>query len=188
MNPSLESIIGSKWDWSHLEIILRGSCKQSLNKCFSLQLYVNARYLEISTVVQYGLPKILEWLFILCSHTNDNLYFYLLYLKLIYVTDMNKIYNKAAGKLKMLLKIRNCISTHATECVYKHSILPFMTYCWVMCCQASESTNKRFKRLEDRAKRIIIYHSEAWKTNIKITWIENHQKNHFFEKKYLWRF
>ena len=88
MNPSLESIIGSKWNWSHLEIILRGSCKQSLNKCFSLQLYVNARYLEISTVVQYGLPKILEWLFILCSHTNDNLYFYLLYLKLIYVTDI----------------------------------------------------------------------------------------------------
>ena len=40
MNTSLECIIGSERDRSRLEIILWGSCKQSLNQWFSLQLLV----------------------------------------------------------------------------------------------------------------------------------------------------
>ena len=69
--------------------------------------------------------------------------------------DFEKKVKKCSGRLRLLLKIRNYLTTHASKVVFQSMILPLFTYCGIVCSRFNNTQISRLTKLDDLASRII---------------------------------
>ena len=69
--------------------------------------------------------------------------------------DFEKKVKKCSGRLRLLSKIRNYLTTHASKVVFQSMILPLFTYCGIVCSRFNNTQISRLTKLDDLASRII---------------------------------
>ena len=68
---------------------------------------------------------------------------------------LKKKVKKCSGRLRLLSKIRNYLTTHASKVVFQSMILPLLTYCGIVCSRFNNTKFSRLTKLDDLASRII---------------------------------
>ncbi len=68
---------------------------------------------------------------------------------------IQKVCKKASSRLGLLHQIRPILTTHAAVDLYKAMVQPVMTYCSIAFLTLSETNETRFKKIEERALKII---------------------------------
>ena len=74
---------------------------------------------------------------------------------LIFNQQLQNVFRKTSGKLKLFQKIRSSLTIHAAETIYQSMTIPLMTYCDLIYLDLSESSLTKFQHLETRAKNIL---------------------------------
>ena len=69
---------------------------------------------------------------------------------------LNCVRKKAAGKIKVLKKVRSSLTLHAAQAVYQFMIAPTMAYSHFVYLELSNSYLAKFQSLENQAKKVIL--------------------------------
>ena len=69
---------------------------------------------------------------------------------------LNLILKKAAGKIKVLKKVRSSLTFHAAQAVCQFMIAPSITHCHFVYLELSNSCLAKFQLLENQAKKVIL--------------------------------
>ena len=69
---------------------------------------------------------------------------------------LNCVLKKAAGKIKVLKKVRSSLTLHAAQAVYQFMIAPTMAYGHFVYLELSSSCLAKFRSLENQAKKVIL--------------------------------
>ena len=67
-------------------------------------------------------------------------------------------YKKAAGKLRLLQKLRQMLNERSSLAIYRSMIQPTLTYCGFLDLNQTEGQKLKLKRLHNRAESIIFKH------------------------------
>ena len=79
-----------------------------------------------------------------------------------YIDHLNKIYKKASSKVKLLSKVRNDMSPHVAETIFRMMISPIFHYCSNIFLYNNQV---RFQRIQDRAQCIVYGRKhQAWRS------------------------
>ena len=71
-----------------------------------------------------------------------------------------KTLKSVAARIKLLKRMRQSLTSHAAESIYKAIVLPKMLYCSTPILKISDTMNKKFENLQARAIKIIHHHPE----------------------------
>ena len=64
-------------------------------------------------------------------------------------------YKKASSRLRLLMKLRHLLTSHAAKSIYETMVLPVMTYCCLVSLFHTETHKKRLTSIDNRARKII---------------------------------
>ena len=78
---------------------------------------------------------------------------------------------KINTRLKLMTRIRTCLTLEAAKTVYNGLILPIFDYCDVAWAQLSQSCNQEIQRLQNQAARVILQRSSSVETFNVLKWI-----------------
>ena len=73
---------------------------------------------------------------------------------------LQKTLKSAAARIKLLKRMRQSLTSHAAESIYKTIVLPKMLYCSTPTLKISDTMGKKFENLQARAIKIIHHHPE----------------------------
>jgi len=68
---------------------------------------------------------------------------------------VNLMFRKASGRLYLLSRLRNQLTTKAALSIYTSLIVPLFSYCSILTCKTNKTHRDKLARLENRANRII---------------------------------
>ena len=72
---------------------------------------------------------------------------------------LKKTLKSAAVRIKLLKRMRQSLTSHAAQSIYKAIILPKMLYCCTTTLKISDTMGKKLENLQARAIKIIIVRS-----------------------------
>ena len=75
--------------------------------------------------------------------------------KLNFSDHISKVCKKASQRIGEIMRLRNLIPTNAKLQLFKAAVLPYLTYCHLVCnfCKASDAL--KFERLHERGLRAV---------------------------------
>ena len=65
------------------------------------------------------------------------------------------VYKKASARIKLLSRIREKVSPHVAESIYKTMIRPILLYCYSLQLSLPQGAITKLQRIQDRAARIV---------------------------------
>ena len=80
--------------------------------------------------------------------------------------QMDKIFRRISSRVNLLKKVRQDVSLHVADTIYKMMISPLMTYCGSLYL---ENSLTRLKLLQDKARNIVFNKADScsWRNNLK---------------------
>ena len=82
--------------------------------------------------------------------------------------NFNEMYRKASGRLRLLYRLRNSITIHTANCIYRSFIVPLPMYCAITNLNLTKTQLSRLENINRRAEMIIRGQSTAFIINTKI--------------------
>ena len=73
---------------------------------------------------------------------------------------LQKTLKSATARITLLKRMRQSLTSHAAESIYKAIVLPIMLYCSTLTLKISDTMGKKFENLQVRAIKIIHHHPE----------------------------
>jgi hypothetical protein len=75
----------------------------------------------------------------------------------------NAVYKKATGRLYLIRRVRNQLTTKAAALLYNSVVVPLFTYCSILTYQTNNTYKEKIKAMETRAN-FLIYNDKPTKT------------------------
>ena len=75
--------------------------------------------------------------------------------KISFTSHISELCTKASRKVGVLVRLRNLIPCNAKPSLYKSSILPHLTYCYLVSHFYNASDRRKLERIQERALRAV---------------------------------